>query len=221
MDRKKLLLFGALVLFVSFFLFQYFSKPTLITVTGTGKVKIQPTQATMVVTVANGAIGASQALSDNQNLTNKVIASAKRLGISQTDIEVAYAQMTPTDLGKGQVLYQAVNTIGLTLKNLKNFNRVVNQLYADGAYSVGNIVFTTENSQETEKQAVASATQDAQQRVTEIAKSLHKSVGRMVSVTTSEVGSSGAVSGQGGSSVASSPDQIEIQRQASIVFELK
>lgn len=42
----------------------------------------------------------------------------------------------------------------------------------------------------------------------------------MVSVTTSEVGSSGAVSGQGGSSVASSPDQIEIQRQASIVFEL-
>ncbi len=217
MDRKKLLL-GVLLVIVLVFLYQYFSKPTLITVTGTGKVKVQPTQVIMVVTVANGAIGGNQTLNDNKTLTNKIIASAKRSGISQTDIEVAYAQMTPTDLGKGQVFYQAVNTIGLTLKNLKKFNQVVNQLYADGAYSVGNIVFTTENSQETEKQAVANATYDAQQRVTEIAKSLHKSVGRMVSVTTSEVGSSGAVSGQGGSSVASSPDQIEIQRQASIVF---
>jgi len=220
MDRKKLLL-GVLLVIVLVFLYQYFSKPTLITVTGTGKVKVQPTQVIMVVTVANGAIGGNQTLNDNKTLTNKIIASAKRSGISQTDIEVAYAQMTPTDLGKGQVFYQAVNTIGLTLKNLKKFNQVVNQLYADGAYSVGNIVFTTENSQETEKQAVANATYDAQQRVTEIAKSLHKSVGRMVSVTTSEVGSSGAVSGQGGSSVASSPDQIEIQRQASIVFELR
>ena len=108
----------------------------------------------------------------------------------------------------------------MTLRNVGQFDSLFNTLYASGVQSIANIVFTASNAKSLEKQAVNLAVLDAKERAKEMAKFFNKVFGRMVSVTTSEAGGAGALSGtsQGGSQ---SPAQIEIVRQASLVFELR
>lgn len=216
-----LIVFGGL-----WFKISYLDKPTLITVTGEGSVKVKPTVAKFTVTVANLESSSALALADNVRLTKDLMNLAKTAGAKDNDIVVSYARVVPVAASGGKTQWQASNAISVTLRNLSTFDNLVASLYATGATSVGNIVFTTENSGELEKQAIEQAVQDANTRAKELAKSLGKRVGRMTSVATGEVGEAGALAGQAQTAkatgeVISSPSQIEITRQASIVFEFR
>ncbi len=220
----KLTIFLFVIILIYSIVKVYVDKPTLITVTGTGKVNVAPTQVTMTVTFANEDKTAQEALANNTRLAKTLMETAKQNGVSEKDMIVAYARVVPP--GSGIVTYQAVNTLDLTLRNLNNLDKLVSSLYGAGTVSVSNIVFTTENSQVWEKQAVEKAVADAQSRASEMAQKMGKRVGRIVSLATQEAGGAGALSGQAstattlGGVVLSSPSMIEISRQASIVFEL-
>ncbi len=204
----------------------YFDKTTLITVVGEGSVNVKPQIVQFTVNLINSSGTASSAVSDNNILTKNTLLILKSAGVADSDISTSYVRVLPSGTNLGQTAYQGINTIDVTLKNLSQFDKLFNQLYANGAQSISNIVFTVANSRDLEKQAVAEAIKDAQSRAKEIAKSQGKSVGNMVSIVTGEVGEAGALSGktavQGfAGQISASPSQIEITRQTSIVFELK
>jgi hypothetical protein len=204
----------------------YFNKTTLITVVGEGNVSVKPQIVTFTVNIINETGTASAAVADNNTLTRNTLLILKGAGIQDADIQTSYVRVLPPGTGFGQTQFQGVNTIDVTLRNLGAFDNLFNQLYATGVQSISNIIFTVDNSRDLEKQAVAEAVKDAQARAKEIAKSQGKSVGNMVSIITGEVGEAGALSGKAAvqgfaGQISSSPSQIEITRQASIVFELK
>lgn len=209
----------------------YIDRPTLITVVGEGKVSATPEIVKFTVTLANTAGSATVAVADSNRLVRDAISTLKGAGVEEKDIIFSYVRVIPPSAALGQTSYQAVNAIDVTLRDLSQFDNLVNSLYAVGAQSVSNIVFTTQDSKELEKKAVAEAIKDAKARVQEIAKASGKRVGRMVSIQTVEIGEAGALSGQasqeagfgvrGEGQVSASPSQIEIVRQASIVFELR
>ncbi|MFH0864289.1 MAG: SIMPL domain-containing protein [Candidatus Gottesmanbacteria bacterium] len=204
----------------------YFDKLTLITVTGTGTVNIAPTKVQMTVTFANSDKSATNALAANGQLAKNLMNVAKANSVADKDIVISYSRVVGSSTGEGA--FQAVNTLDLTLNSLANFDKLVSSLYAGGAYSVSNIIFTTENSKDLEKQAVNLAIDDAKVRANEVAKKLGKRVVRVNSIATQEVGEAGALSGTassgsqfGGGELSTSPTKIDIIRQASIVFELR
>lgn len=205
----------------------FINRPTLITVIGEGRVKAVPEIVKFIVSVTNNADTATLAVADNNRVVRDVISLVKTAGVVDEDIVVSYVRVIPPTAALGQTSYQAVNAIDVTLKDLSKFDNLINSLYAAGAQSVSNIVFTTQNSEELEKEAVAEAIKNAKTRVKEIAKASGKRAGRMVSIQTVEVGEAGALSGEapreGGftGQISASPSQIEIVRQASIVFELR
>lgn len=209
----------------------FINRPTLITVIGEGRVKVVPEIVKFTVGVTNNADTATLAVADNNRVVRDVISLVKTAGVVDEDIIVSYVRVIPPTAALGQTSYQAVNAIDVTLKDLSKFDNLISSLYAVGAQSVSNIVFTTQNSEELEKEAVAEAIKDAKARVKEIAKASRKRVGRMVSIQTVEIGEAGALSGQasqeagfgvrGEGQISASPSQIEIVRQASIVFELR
>jgi uncharacterized protein YggE len=160
-------------------------------------------------------------LADNQRITKEVIAQAKLAGIRENEIVVSYSRVVPPTRALGQTNYEAVNTIDMTLKSLGTFDSLITSLYGAGATSISNILFTTEGSEELEKEAIGKAVEDAQARAKEIGQSLGKRVSRMVSITTVELGEAGALSGESQGSLGGSPSQIEIVRGASILFELR
>lgn len=207
----------------------YIQQPTLISVTGEGKVLAKPEMVQFTVSLINTASSAASVVSDNVRLTKNVLLVLKVGGVEEKDLNVAYPRVIPPGSTYGQTQYQAVNTVDATLNNINNFDALAEQIYNQGGQTISNIVFTTKNAKDLEKQAVGKAIEDAKNRVQELAKTTGKRVGRMVSIATSEVGTSGALSGQAPTSgttasptvTSTSPTQIEIFRQASIVFELR
>ncbi len=203
-----------------------FNNFTLITVVGEGKALTQPQVVKFTVNLSNSSDSALGALNDNNRIKNNVITILKEVGgVWEKDIDVAYPRVIPPSATLGTNSYQAVNTINVTLNDITKFDGLVEKLYSSGIYSLTNIVFTTTDSQILEKQAVDNAVQDAKARAKELARLMRKRVGRVVSVQTVEVGEAGALSGKTQSQFegqfSGSPLQIEIARQASIVFELK
>lgn len=227
------LVLGVLVLLVAgwWIKVNYIDRPTLITVVGEGRVKAVPEMVRFTISVVNTATTPTVAVADNNRLTRDIISMVKGAGVGDEDIVVSYVRVIPPSVALGQTTYQAINATDVTLKDLSKFDNLVNSLYAAGAQSVSNIVFTTQDSKELEKEAVAKAIKDAKARVKEIARASGKRVGRMVSIQTVEIGEAGALSGQasqeagfgalGEGQISASPSQIEIVRQASIVFELR
>ncbi len=230
MEKSKILsLIGTVLLLAAFGLWfdaNIFRKPTLITVVGEGKVSIKPEMVKFAIVLVNNGVSATGVIADNKRLTQNIVLILHNAGVQDQDINLAYARVVPVTTGTGQQ-FQAVNSLDVTLRKIGEFDNLFNQLYSAGIQSITNIVFTTENSRDLEKQAVTKAIEDADQRVREIAKAQKKGVDRRVSIATSEVGEAGALTGKNSSGAGvfgqtqASPSQIEIVRQASIVFELR
>lgn len=227
--KKVIIVIGLVLLIFLGWLFKRttLDRATLITVVGEGRVKIKPELVKFTITIQNTATSATVAIADNNRLARSLISVLKTSGVVEKDIQLAYVRVIPPQAALGQASYQAVNSAQATLRNISQFDNLVVQLYSQGATSISNILFTTENSRDLEKQAVTEAIKDAQSRAGELAKASGKWLGKMVSIATVEVGEAGALSGQATKAsgiegeVMASPSQIEIVRQASIVFELR
>ena len=226
--KKIVKVLGVVVVLLAIWVIQvkFFNNPTLITITGEGKVSAQPEMVKFTVGLINSSDSAINAMNDNNRIKIDAINVIKNIGgVWEKDIVVSYPRVIPPTAGVSNA-YQAVNTIDVTLNDIKKFDDLVNVLYSSGVRSISNIVFMTQNSEILEKDAVAQAIENAKVRVKELAKSTGKRVGRMVTIQTTEVGAAGALTGktqsqEGSQSIMASPSQIEIVRQASIVFELK
>lgn len=214
-----------LILLVGGFLVKnfFFTQPALITIVGEGRVSAKPEMVKFTVNIATVGETAVEAIDKNRKLVNDVVTVLKGSGVEEKDIIVAYVRALPATGGG----YQAVNSAEITLKDIGKFDNLVNSLYAVGVLNVGDIIFTTENSRDLEKEAVTLAIKEARGRVKEMSQAINKRAGRMVSIQTVEVGEAGALAGETayrsspGEQVSASPSQIEIVRQASIIFELK
>ncbi len=226
-SKFKIIALGIiLVLILALVKVTWFDKTTLVTVVGEGKIKVVPQMVKFSVAVLNISSSSTLALADNNKIVNDVVANLKSAGVAEKDIQLAYVRLVAPQSSLGQTSWQAVNSADVTLRDISKFDNLVIQLYAAGAQSLSNIVFTTENSKDLEKEAVNLAIQEAKVRAKELAKSTGKKLGRMVSVSTAEAGEAGALSGDAkigsfGGVISSFPTQIEIARQASIIFELR
>jgi len=220
---------GVLVLLIAGCLLkiQLLDRPTLVTVVGEGRIKIVPQMVKFTMTIINTSPTATQALADNNRIVKDLISVLKTNGVQESDISLSYVRVIPPQATLGQTSFQAINSADVTLKDISKFDNLVFQLYANGAQSLTNILFTVENSRELEKQAVAQAILDAKQRAKEMAKVSGKRLSRMISIATVEIGEAGALAGQAAKPtdlegvITASPSQIEIVRQASVVFELR
>lgn len=203
----------------------FFETPGALSVVGEGSVKTEPKMVTFSVTTLNTAPSASQVITDSNKLVVSLVNILTKNGVAPSDISYPFPVVAPPQASLGETNYQAANSLEVSFKNINNFEGLVYQLYAAGARNVTNIVFTTENSQDLEKQAVDKAIANAKARAKEIAKSSGKSLGKMVSLTTAEAGSAGTTVGEAPkqdftTETRSTPSQIEIFRQASIIFEI-
>ena len=224
---KKPVWLKVAVLVIVFLGYWFFLRsPALITVVGEGRVKVVPTIVKFSVTVSNISSSATLGIADNNRLMRNLVSTAQSNGVLDGDISSSYVRVIPPSQLTGVTAYQAVNAASITLKDVSQFDNLVVALYSTGAQSISNIVFTVEDSRDLEKEAVATAIKDAKSRAREIARASGKFLGKMRSVATIEVGEAGALSGEVsqtavGGVLSSSPSQIEIVRQASLVFELR
>jgi len=205
---------------------EYIDRPTLVTVTGVGKVEALPEMVKFTIRIINNSSSPNIVVADNNRVTRDLISIVKKSGVGESDIIVSYVRVIPPTANLGLATYQAINAVDVTLRDISKFDNLVSTLYSIGASSLSNIVFTTEDSRELEKEAVTEAIKDAKSKAWDTARASRKRVGRMVSISTAQLGEAGALSGEPAKAnftgqISDSPSQIEIVRQAVVVFELR
>ncbi len=227
-SKKIILILGlvVLLLFAWFVKTEYLDQPTLVTINGEGRVAALPEMVKFTVRVINNSDSPSIAAIDNNRIMRDLLSIIKNTGVKESDIIVSYVRVIPPTASLGLTNYQAVNSVDVTLRDVSKFDNLVNTLYSGGAASVSNILFTSEDSRELEKMAVAEAIKDAKNRAREMSRASGKRLGRMVSIQTTELGEAGALSGEPASAgfagqISASPSQIEIVRRVIIIFELR
>jgi len=188
--------------------------PTL-TVISSGQVKLPPTQVSMVVTRATIGSSAEEAVTLGDIAMTKIIDSVKRVAGNEVEIDKSFYQVTPQSEGK----FLMVSAISVKSANVSGASNLIKYLYANGATTVSNVNFGPADENKASEEAESDAVKNAKIKAENIAKSMGKRLGRIVSVADDNGGMSSSVGD--GSYSGSDIKQISLEKKVSVVFEIK
>jgi hypothetical protein len=163
--------------------------PRTITVAGVGTVKAAPDEASFSTGVVSQGATASQALAANSRAMNAVMATLKKLGIPDKDIQTSDLSLSPQyqTCKPGVVCpqrivgYEVSNTVNVTAELAKT-GAVLDALVASGSNQIGGIGFSIHDPKPLLTEARAEAVQDAIDRAETIAKAAGVSLGPILAI---------------------------------------
>lgn len=162
-----------------------------IEVSGTAKQSIAADMATFTFAVNVRGQDLVELKTDVDSKTAGLVTLCKQLGIAKKDISSAevsihpqYNQQTRTLLG-----YSVSRTVKVTLRDLANYTELMNGAIAAGVNTVGRIMLDVESRDELQRRALASAVADARNKADILAKSAGVTVGEVMALRETAVGS--------------------------------
>lgn len=171
---------------VTVFLINWVSSPLVVTVMGTGEVRLPPTNATVSLSVVGADNMPQGALNKLQNKVEVIREILKPAVTSEADIfESQITVMPVAALVQGGTGYQASMTIEVETFNIKALGDLVASLYSNGAALVSQPILATDGQDELEEQAFDAAMKDAKNQAIIIAKKHWKLIRKMVAVVQS------------------------------------
>ena len=169
----------------------------LLTLTAKGKTARTPDLAVFNAGVTSQGKTAGEALSANSADMNRVIATLKKAGIADKDIQTSQISLNPI-YGQpvvgpnGQVSqeprivgYQATNTVMIRSRDIKNFGKVLDALVSAGANQVSGPSFQLSDPSMANDEARVSAVKAARARAELYARAAGLRVVRIVSISES------------------------------------
>lgn len=168
---------------------KFTSKTSTITVSGSGKVSVKPGKVSLIVSKVSVNADVSLAIDDNENSMARLVVLAKKLGGADVEINKSIYQITPQG---GQFI--VANALSMKTTNVASLNSIVKQFYQSGATSVSNISYLPEDETFTETNARKDAVANAGKNAADIAKSVGKHLGRVVSIADDQAGTASTIS---------------------------
>ncbi len=153
-------------------------------VTGTGKVSVDQTEA--LVRAGVQAKGATPEAAQNQmnQVINKVSSAIQLLGIPQSDIKTQNYNINPEyDYSNGSQTitgYSGNTNLEITIKNVSLVNSVIDTATQNGANVIGGADFSVGDNTKAEDEARQKAVSDAKKKAANISKTAGFSMGRLV-----------------------------------------
>ena len=208
--------------------------PRTITVVGEGKVRIQPdvARANFGVEVVRPSV--REALDENKQVMDEVLAALEAQGISERDIQTTgfsiYAERFGPQgpLPEDQVNYRVSNNVMVVVRDLENVGAVVDLAVEAGANNIYGIEFRVDDPSSLESEARQGAVEDAAAKAEELADLTGVTVGAVLSI--SEVISSGSYYasnfaqsiglGGGGGATPISPGELELVMQLQVTYAM-
>ncbi len=213
------------------------------TVTAEGKVKAVPDMATINLGVVTQGPSSAAVQDESSKKVNKIIDFVKQQGVSKDDISTSqfniYPQYNYKD-GKNDIVgYEARQTIVVQVKGVDKSTQVLAKILADstqaGANEISGVSLGFDDPDNLKQIAREQAIEKAKVRAEELAKVSGLSLGRVVSVSQTGAGDSGAVpyyggygmGGGGSDSVAKSispniePGSQDVTESMTLTFEVK
>ncbi|MGB6411888.1 MAG: SIMPL domain-containing protein, partial [Candidatus Cybelea sp.] len=145
------------------------SGATEITATGTGSVSLQPDMATVNAAVETNAARAEEAVSQNNQIYERVVAALQKLGIARDDVTLAYYNvnynppprvMPPPSNGE-RYGYTVSRTFSVKVRSIGKAGAVSDACIGAGATSINGVSFGLADPSAARAQAIAKAEADA------------------------------------------------------------
>ena len=157
--------------------------PAQITVSGEGKVKVEPDQAFISISVENKGSDATSVKKENDKTVAEVIKAIKDLKLPKEDVQTKRVSLSsPYDYDKKKYNYVATQTIEILLRDLSKYDMVMEKLINAGVNTIGTVDFRSSKLAEYQSQARKLAMKEAQLKANDYVSVLGQKVGPAIMI---------------------------------------
>jgi uncharacterized protein YggE len=182
--------FSAFLSFASFCSFAqqpYPQLPPLVTVSGTGEIKVQPDEIMLNLAVETRAKTLEEARKQNDDKAASILIYLKKYGVDPKHVQTAFMNVQPdyrNDYGQTTPeFYMATKTIAVLVKKVDKFDELLSGIYKAGANRVDGIELRTSELKKYRDQARKLAVQAAKEKALLLTTELGSKVGRVYSIS--------------------------------------
>ena len=205
-------------------------------VTGKGKATLIPEIAYVSIGVHTEDENASQAVSANNQQSQKVADTLKAFEIDPADVQTSnfsiYPQQQYDNEGKFQgIKYVVENTVFVTLRDIDQLGDLLDAAVRAGANSINSVQFDVEDREAALSEARAAAVDDAKKQAQELAKAAGVTLGQVQNINSygggtpiplyDYKGGFGGGAAVAESSVPVSPGQMVLTVEVNMVYEIE
>ena len=202
-----------------------------VTASGAGTTQAVPDTAEMSFGVTTMSPNAKSALDEASKSAEQIASAVKKQGIADEDIQTQDVSVYPqtVDQNGKQVItgYQASLSVRVKVRDIAKLGEVISAANAAGANNVSGPSFTIDDPAPARAKAIDEAVADARKSAEAMAEAAGKSVGEVLSMSSSDVGlvpsAMYSASDMAGAAkdVPIEPGQLDISANVVVVFELK
>ncbi|MFV8361024.1 SIMPL domain-containing protein [Flavobacterium sp. LS1P3] len=180
--KKALLILS--VLFISMSYGQEVKQVPQINVSGEGKVKVIPDQATMTVTVETKGNNAKDVKKQNDEKIEAVLKFIKKMNLAPADFKTQRVSLNPQyDYEKKKHSYNATQTIEILLRDLSKYDELMEGLVDQGINRIDNVTFQSSKLAQYQSEARKLAMKDAKLKAEDYVSVLGQKVGRAMTIS--------------------------------------
>ena len=201
-----------------------------VTASGSGTTQAAPDTAEMSFGVTTTSSNAKSALDDAAKIAEQIAAAVKKQGIAEKDIQTRDVSVYPQTVDRNgkQVItgYQASLSVGVKVRDIARLGETISAANAAGANTISGPTFTIGDPAPVRAQAIDQAVTDARKSAEAMAKAAGKSVGAVLSMSSSDVSPVpgpmyGASVVRAAKAVPIEPGQLDVTANVIVTFELK
>jgi uncharacterized protein YggE len=207
------------------------SAANTVTATGSGTAHAAPDSADMSFGVTRHAADAKTALADASTVAQSITDALTKGGVDKKDIQTQNVNVSPSyavQNGKQVVAgFDASIAVSVKIRDLAKLGDLITAGNAAGADNINGPTLTLADPAPTRGQAIALAVADARKTADAMAKAAGKSVGGVLSISTSDVSPGpvplfdSATAAGSARSVPIEPGQLDVTENVTVIFELK
>jgi len=204
-------------------------------VNGTGQVFLSPDIAYIYIGVHSEEATAAEAVTANNNETQKVIDALKKAGVEAKDIRTTNFSIWPNQQYSpdGQptgTRYVVDNSVFVTVRKLDELGDLLDSAVAAGANSINSIQFDVSDKTEALKKAREEAVKDAKAQAQELADTAGLKLGEMQTISFYDsapvpyqdtYGKGGGAAVEQAAAVPIQPGQLALTVTVSMTYEIK
>ena len=180
--KKALLILS--MLFISMSYGQEIKQVPQINVSGEGKVKVVPDQASIAVTVETKGNNAKDVKKQNDEKMEAVLKFIKKMNLAPADYKTQRVSLNPQyDYEKKKHSYNATQTIEILLKDLSKYDELMEGLVDEGINRIDNVTFQSSKLAQYQSEARKLAMKEAKLKAEDYVLVLGQKIGRAMTIS--------------------------------------
>jgi uncharacterized protein YggE len=180
---KKVIVFMS-VMFMTLSYGQEIKQVPQIIVSGEGKIKVIPDEATISATVETKGNNAKEVKQKNDEQIEAVLKLIKKMNLAPADYRTQRVALNPQyDYEKKKTTYNATQTIEIIVRDLNKYDELMEGLVNQGINRIDNVVFQSSKLAQYESDARKLAMKDAKHKAEDYVSVLGQKVGRAMTIS--------------------------------------